>query len=264
MAAGVAYSEDGVARGAMGVDAADYDRSGRPHLLVGNFSNQMLGLYHNEGKTCSWTRRRDPRSAAPACCRWPSACSSSTTISTAARTSSRRTATSKRRSGACSRRCSTGSRRSCSATPDSEVRERERRAGRHRSTVPILARGAAYGDYDRDGDLDVLVHDNHGPAYLYRNDGGNANNLIGIRLVGLESNRDGIGAVVRVESQGGTQWSMVRSGSSYCSQSDLALTFGLEETPAYRVLPSSGRAAPGRNFRMSRRTSFSPSTKAAA
>ena len=48
--AGVAYSEDGVARGAMGVDAADYDRSGRPHLIVGNFSNQMLGLYHNEGK----------------------------------------------------------------------------------------------------------------------------------------------------------------------------------------------------------------------
>jgi hypothetical protein len=47
---GVAYSEDGVARGAMGVDAADYDRSGRPHLIVGNFSNQMLGLYHNEGK----------------------------------------------------------------------------------------------------------------------------------------------------------------------------------------------------------------------
>ena len=47
--AGVAFGEDGVARGAMGVDAADYDRSGRPHLLVGNFSNQMLGLYHNEG-----------------------------------------------------------------------------------------------------------------------------------------------------------------------------------------------------------------------
>ena len=50
VSAGVAYSEDGVARGAMGVDAGDYDRSGRPHLIVGNFSNQMLGLYHNEGK----------------------------------------------------------------------------------------------------------------------------------------------------------------------------------------------------------------------
>ena len=49
VSAGVAYSEDGVARGAMGVDAGDYDGSGRPHLLVGNFSNQMLALYHNEG-----------------------------------------------------------------------------------------------------------------------------------------------------------------------------------------------------------------------
>ena len=49
LTAGVAYSEEGVARGAMGADSADYDRSGRPHLLVGNFSNQMLGLYHNEG-----------------------------------------------------------------------------------------------------------------------------------------------------------------------------------------------------------------------
>ena len=49
IAAGVAYGEEGVARGAMGVDSADYDRSGRAHLLVGNFSNQMLGLYHNEG-----------------------------------------------------------------------------------------------------------------------------------------------------------------------------------------------------------------------
>src|SRR6202012_1565991 len=47
--AGVAYGEDGVARGAMGADFADYDRSGRAGLLVGNFSNQMIGLYHNEG-----------------------------------------------------------------------------------------------------------------------------------------------------------------------------------------------------------------------
>src|SRR5207244_5119169 len=47
--AGVAFGEDGVARGAMGTDAGDYDHSGRAHLLVGNFANQMLGLYHNEG-----------------------------------------------------------------------------------------------------------------------------------------------------------------------------------------------------------------------
>jgi enediyne biosynthesis protein E4 len=69
MAAGVAYGEDGVARGAMGVDWADYDRTGRPHLLVGNFSNQMLGLYHNEGNGCSWTKRPPSSVGAKACCR---------------------------------------------------------------------------------------------------------------------------------------------------------------------------------------------------
>jgi hypothetical protein len=73
----------------------------------------------------------------------------------------------------------------------------------------------------------VLITENHGPAWLYRNDGGNTNNFISIRTRGVKSNRDGIGAVVRITSATGTQWSMVRSGSSYCSQSDLALTFGL-------------------------------------
>ncbi|HWB99937.1 MAG TPA: ASPIC/UnbV domain-containing protein, partial [Bryobacteraceae bacterium] len=92
---------------------------------------------------------------------------------------------------------------------------------------PIVARGAAYADYDRDGDLDLLLTTNHGPACLYRNDGGNRNHWLQIRLVGRKSNRDGIGAVVRVTSASGKQWNMVRSGSSYCSQSDLALTFGL-------------------------------------
>ena len=49
VAAGIAFSEDGVARAGMGVDAADYDRSGRPSLIITNFANQMLSLYHNEG-----------------------------------------------------------------------------------------------------------------------------------------------------------------------------------------------------------------------
>ncbi len=99
----------------------------------------------------------------------------------------------------------------------------------------IVARGAAYADFDRDGDLDVLVSTNHGPAYLFRNDGGNRNHWLCVRLAGTKSNRDGIGAVVRVESASGKQWSMVRSGSSYCSQSDLALTFGLGKDTAATV-----------------------------
>ncbi len=66
-----------------------------------------------------------------------------------------------------------------------------------------------------------------GPAYLFRNDGGNRNHWLTIRLVGTKSNRDGIGGVIRLRSSSGTQSNTVHSGSSYCSQSDLAETFGL-------------------------------------
>ena len=103
-------------------------------------------------------------------------------------------------------------------------------------TRPMVARGAAYGDFDRDGDLDALVTTNSGPAHLFRNDGGNQNNWLSVRTVGSKSNRDGIGAVIRVEAASGKQWNLVRSGSSYCSQSDLALTFGLGADRAVTAL----------------------------
>ncbi|MEZ5283727.1 MAG: VCBS repeat-containing protein [Vicinamibacterales bacterium] len=91
---------------------------------------------------------------------------------------------------------------------------------------PIVARGAAHADYDHDGDLDVVLTTNHGPAYLFRNDGGNANRWLAVTVKGsgAVSNRDGIGAIVRVKTAAGQQWQMVRSGSSYASQSDLTLT----------------------------------------
>jgi hypothetical protein len=109
----------------------------------------------------------------------------------------------------------------------------------------MVARGMAYGDYDRDGDLDVLIATNDGPAHLYRNDGGNANHWLSVRLEGTRANRNGIGAIVRVTSAGGTQSQTVHSGSSYCSSSDFALTFGLgADAKATRVevdWPGGGR-----------------------
>jgi hypothetical protein len=89
-----------------------------------------------------------------------------------------------------------------------------------------VARGAAYADIDNDGFLDVLVTTNSGPAFLFHNEGG-SNHSLRLKLVGTKSNRDGIGAVVRVTSGNDKQSKMLRSGSSYLSQSELVLTFGL-------------------------------------
>jgi hypothetical protein len=96
-------------------------------------------------------------------------------------------------------------------------------------TFPRVTRGLAVGDYDNDGDLDVLMVSQTGPLQLFRNDGGNANHWITLRLEGVKSNRDAIGARVVVETSSGRQTQWVKGGSSYCSHSDLRLTFGLGE-----------------------------------
>ena len=93
---------------------------------------------------------------------------------------------------------------------------------------PIVARGTVNGDFDNDGDLDVFVSTNNGEAKLYRNDGGNRRRFLRVKTIGTRSNRDGIGARVTITLPNGTkQWRLVHTGSSYCSQSDTALTFGL-------------------------------------
>jgi len=94
---------------------------------------------------------------------------------------------------------------------------------------PKVGRGLAYADFDRDGDLDLLLTTNNGPAYLYRNDAVPGNRSIRFRLIGTKSNRDAIGATVRIVSGGLSQSRLVKSGSSYLSQSELPLTFGLEK-----------------------------------
>lgn len=225
--AGVAFSEEGIARGAMGVDAADYDRSGRPHLLVGNFSNEMLALYHNEGSgvfvdeaPASAVGRASLLSLAFGVFFFDYDLDGHLDILAAnghieeeiGRVQPR---IQYRQPPLLFRNLGKGKFQPVTESMGADFNR------------PLVARGAAYGDYDRDGDLDVLLTTNHGPAHLFRNDGGNRNHWLRIRTKGAKSNRDGIGATVRVTSASGKQWQHVRSGSSYCSQSDLALTFGL-------------------------------------
>jgi hypothetical protein len=225
--AGVAFGEDGVARGAMGVDAADYDRSGRQHLLVGNFSNQMLGLYHNEGNGLFVDEA--PRSAVGR--------GSLLSLTFGAFFFDYDN------DGYPDIFAANGHTEEGIERIQPKVQFREPPLLFHNTgkgkfedvsnaigsdfARPLLARGAAYADFNHDGGVDILMTTNNGPPRLLRNDGGSRNNWISVTLSGTKTNRSALGAVVRIESASGKQWNMVRSGGSYCSQSDLALHFGL-------------------------------------
>jgi hypothetical protein len=224
---GVALGEDGTARGAMGVDAADYDHSGRFDLLVGNFSNQMMGLYRNEGTGLFVDE-------AP---RLPVGRDSLLDLTFGAFFFDYDL------DGYPDIFAANGHIEEGIGRVQPKIQFREppllfHNAGHGKFEDvskdvgpdlqrPIVARGAAYLDYDHDGDLDIAITTNDGPAYLFRNDGGNRNHWLTLKLVGTKSNRSALGAVVHVESALGGQMQEVHSGSSYCSQSDLALTFGL-------------------------------------
>ena len=227
LAAGVAFGEDGVARGAMGVDAGDYDRSGRPHLLVGNFSNQMLGLYRNEGKGLFVDESPRKTVGKASLLRlafgvfffdfdndgWLDIFAANGHIDEEIQRVQPKV--SYRQPPLLFRNTTKGFEDLSSKSGPDMMR-------------PLVARGAAFADYDRDGDLDIVINNNHGAAILLKNEGGSRQSWVELRLQGVQSNRSALGAVVRIEmTGGGRQWQMVRSGSSYLSQSDLTLHFGL-------------------------------------
>ena len=225
--AGLAFSADGKARAGMGVDVGDFDNSGKPGIVITNFDNEMIGLYRA-------TKAGDYTDVA---------------ISAGVGGASRRTL---------GFGCGFADLNldgfldliAVNGHIDDTVRNVRRDVpyaqppllflnegeGRFEDVagevgggfaVPKVARGLAYGDYDRDGDIDVLLTTNNGPAYLFRNDQLAGNRSIRFHLVGTKSNRDGIGAVVRISHGGQSQMRMIRSGSSYLSQSELAAVFGV-------------------------------------
>jgi hypothetical protein len=226
VSAGIAFSEDGVARAGMGVDAADYDHSGRPSIIIGNFSNQMMALYHNEGGGLfvdeaprSEVGRKSLLTLGFACFFLDYDLDGLLDIFVA----------------------------NGHIEPEIErIQKRVKYAqsphlfhnqggGRFMETtlaagpdlgLPRVGRAAAFADIDNDGDLDILMTTNGGPAVLFRNDG-TTNHSLRIKLEGTRSNRDGIGTLVTVKSAGQKQSLVLRSGSGYLSASELVLTFGL-------------------------------------
>jgi enediyne biosynthesis protein E4 len=226
VSAGIAFSEDGVARAGMGVDAADYDRSGSPSIIITNFANQMLSLYHNEGNGLFVDEA--PRSEVGRATLvtlgfgcfffdydndgWPDILVADGHIENEIERVQKRVRYAE--PPHLFRNFGGGKFQEVTASLGPAF------------AAPRVARGAAYGDIDNDGSLDVLMTTNGGRVYLFHNQGG-TNHSLRIKLKGTKSDGDGIGAVVKVMSAGAKQWQMLRSGSSYLSQSELVLTFGL-------------------------------------
>jgi hypothetical protein len=225
--AGLAFSAEGKARAGMGADAADFDNSGVPGLAITNFDNEMIGLYRPLGRGLFEDVARKSGVGAPSRNSLGFGCAfadfdldgdldfvvANGHIDETVRNI----------------RGNVGY-----AQPphlflnqgNGTFREGAADAGRE-FAQPRVGRGLACADFDRDGDVDLLVTTNNGPALLFRNDQSSGNRYVRFRLTGTTSNRDAIGATVRIFHGGTSQSRLVKSGSSYLSQSELPVTFGV-------------------------------------
>jgi hypothetical protein len=212
----------------MGVDAGDYDGSGQQSLIIGNFTNESMSLYRNDGSglytdeaASSGIGQMSVQSLTFGCFFFDYDLDGLLDIF-AANGHVSDDISAVQPSVKYAQRPSLF--RNKGNRKFEEVSEKMGRA----LQAELVGRGAAYADFDNDGDLDLVITSNNGAARLLRNDNGNQNDVLRVKTVGTRSNRDGIGAKVTVKTNKGmSHMQMVKSGSSYLSQTEMPLTFGL-------------------------------------
>ncbi len=227
---GVAVSEDGGEQGCMGVALADYNRDGRLDLYVTNFSEEYNALYRQEADGNFSDASFESRSAQSSLPYvgwgtaffdydndgWPDLLAVNGHVYPQLETASLGASLPYRQRKLLYRNLGNGAFADVGTQAGPALMEKR------------VSRGAAFGDLDNDGDVDVVINDLDGIPMLLRNDGGNtAGNWLSIKLRGKQKNRNALGAVVKVMVGGRPQVQVVRSGSSYISQDDFRLHFGL-------------------------------------
>jgi hypothetical protein len=229
---GIAYGNNGQARAGMGIDTADYDHRGHEALLVGNNSTEGLGLYQPE-LLGHFTDVAEEAGLFQPSLRYSTFGALFTDVDM---------------DGFADVVTANGHVNQQIAHLGGSIQFEERMQLFHNEpgdgratrrfreigesagdgiTTPRIGRGLAVGDFDGDGDPDLLATANNGRAALLRNEGGNRNHWLALRLRGTKSNREGLGTRVVVRAGGQQQTGWVRSGSSYCSDSEHVARFGL-------------------------------------
>lgn len=239
---GIAASEDGHFKAGMGIDTADWRNSGEFSLALGNFSSEGLSLFDKDSGILFSDHSHTAGLSEPSLLYltfglfffdydldgWQDLFTANGHIDDIVATYD-----------------------SMLSFKERPMLFRNRRNGTFQEvgkacglTVEAVGRGCAYADIDNDGDLDVALFNNGGRFLLFRNDGGNRNHWIRFRTEGTRSNRDGIGALIRVTQGAAIQSQYVHSGGSFLSESQRQPTFGLgnaERADRVEVLWPSGQ-----------------------
>jgi len=232
MLTGMAYSDHGAARAGMGIDVGVVDSSGHPSIFIGHFSGEMIGVFRYSGD--GWFIDRAAVSQIGRSSRYILTFGIFLFDADFDGDLDLFAANGHVYPSGVNIRSQSKDKISYRQPPqlflnhgDGTFEDVSQKVGGVFLNL-MVARGAVYGDYDRDGDLDILIMENGGPAHLWRNDmtGGN---FLRVKLVGRQSNRDGIGSLIVAVVGNYLMKRRIRTGSSYVSQSEKIATFGLGE-----------------------------------